>query len=99
MLCLAAPEKVSALNLKRLKADNKTCEQSQKENTIRQDGVFFLELHFYYARETRLRFPLHTFPSLRYAGVRTTKVVGNHIKNYRYRCVWHKARRINRFRS
>ena len=32
------------------------------------------------ARETRLRFPLHTFPSLRYAGVRTTKVVGNHNK-------------------
>lgn len=30
MLCLAAPEKVSALNLKRLKADNKTCEQPQK---------------------------------------------------------------------
>ena len=30
------------------------------------------------ARETQLRFPLHTFPSLRYAGVRTTKVVGNH---------------------
>ena len=32
------------------------------------------------ARETRLRFPLHTFPSLRYAGVRTTKVVGNHTR-------------------
>ena len=31
MLCSAAPEKVSALNLKRLKADNKTCGQSQKE--------------------------------------------------------------------
>ena len=29
----------------------------------------------------------------------TTKVVGNHIKNYRYRCVWRKARRINRFRA
>ena len=43
MLCSAAPEKVSALNLKRLKADNKTCGRSQKENTIRQDGVFFLE--------------------------------------------------------
>ena len=51
------------------------------------------------ARETRLRFPLHTFPSLRCAGVQTTKVVGNYIKNYRYRCVWRKARRINRFRS
>lgn len=33
MLCLAAPEKVSALNLKRLKADNKTCGQSQKRKT------------------------------------------------------------------
>ena len=32
------------------------------------------------ARETQLRFPLHTFPSLRYAGVRTTKVVGNHTR-------------------
>ena len=32
------------------------------------------------ARETRLRFPSHTFPSLRYAGVRTTKVVGNHTR-------------------
>ena len=31
MLCSAAPEKVSALNLKRLKADNKTCGQPQKE--------------------------------------------------------------------
>ena len=30
MLCSAAPEKVSALNLKRLKADNKTYGQSQK---------------------------------------------------------------------
>ena len=27
MLCSAAPEKVSALNLKRLKADNKACGQ------------------------------------------------------------------------
>ena len=51
------------------------------------------------ARETRLRFPLHTFPSLRYAGVRTTKVVGNHILTKRYRCVWRKVRRINRFRA
>ena len=33
MLCLAAPEKVSALNLKRLKADNKTCGRSQKNTT------------------------------------------------------------------
>ena len=44
---------------------------------------FFLEQHFcsakvvacgraiYHARETRLRFPLHTFLSLRYTGVRT----------------------------
>lgn len=30
MLCSAAPEKVSALNLKRLKADNKACGQSHK---------------------------------------------------------------------
>ena len=30
------------------------------------------------ARETRQRFPLHTFPSLRYAGVRTIKPVGDH---------------------
>lgn len=34
MLCLAAPEKVSALNLKRLKADNKTCEQPHKSTVI-----------------------------------------------------------------
>ena len=32
------------------------------------------------ARETRQRFPLHTFPSLRHAGVQTTKPVGNHKK-------------------
>ena len=31
-------------------ADNKTCGQLQKENTIRQDGVFFLEQHFCYAK-------------------------------------------------
>lgn len=36
MLCSAAPEKVSALNLKRLKADNKTCEQPQDKLTDRQ---------------------------------------------------------------
>ena len=32
------------------------------------------------ARKTRLRFPLHTFPSLRYAGVRTTKPAPSHKK-------------------
>ena len=41
MLCLAAPEKVSALNLKRLKADNKTCGQSQKKRRPR--ASLFLE--------------------------------------------------------
>ena len=30
------------------------------------------------ARETRLKFSLHTFPSLRWAGVQTTKHVGSH---------------------
>lgn len=43
MLCSAAPEKVSALNLKRLKADNKACGQSQKEKTA-VGGLFLLEL-------------------------------------------------------
>ena len=41
MLCLAAPEKVSALNLKRLKADNKTCGRSQKNTTTLWVVVFF----------------------------------------------------------
>lgn len=36
MLCSAAPEKVSALNLKRLKADNKTCGQSHKSKDRRR---------------------------------------------------------------
>ena len=40
MLCSAAPEKVSALNLKRLKADNKTCGQSQKSHP--KGWLFFL---------------------------------------------------------
>ncbi len=36
------------------------------------------------ARETRQRFPLHTFLSLQYAeGMRTTKTVGNHRKERR----------------
>ena len=43
MLCSAAPEKVSALNLKRLKADNKTCGQLQKEKTA-NGGLFLLVL-------------------------------------------------------
>ena len=42
MLCSAAPEKVSALNLKRLKADNKTCGQPQKEKPP-FGWFFFLE--------------------------------------------------------
>lgn len=43
MLCSAAPEKVSALNLKRLKADNKTCGQSQ-ENPCNHTvtGIFLI---------------------------------------------------------
>jgi len=32
------------------RTNNKTCGQSQKENTIRQDGVSFLEQHFCYAK-------------------------------------------------
>lgn len=44
MLCLAAPEKVSALNLKRLKADNKTCEQPHKPSqTIRLRRFLYAE--------------------------------------------------------
>lgn len=35
MLCSAAPEKVSALNLKRLKADNKACGQPQIRQKLR----------------------------------------------------------------
>ena len=54
----------------------------------------FLEQHFCYAKvnacgrviesagETRLRFPLHTPPSLRWAGVQTTKPVDNHKKKH-----------------
>lgn len=42
MLCSAAPEKVSALNLKRLKADNKTYGQSQQKRDIRTDVSFFV---------------------------------------------------------
>lgn len=41
MLCSAAPEKVSALNLKRLKADNKTYGQSQKRKTPTWVSFFF----------------------------------------------------------
>ena len=52
MLCSAAPEKVSALNLKRLKADNKTCGQSQK-NTTTQRGVVFFWCGDFAARKTR----------------------------------------------
>lgn len=46
MLCSAAPEKVSALNLKRLKADNKTCGQSQKKRDILSDVSFLLVRRF-----------------------------------------------------
>lgn len=41
MLCSAAPEKVSALNLKRLKADNKTYGQSQKRKAPTWVSFFF----------------------------------------------------------
>ena len=41
MLCSAAPEKVSALNLKRLKADNKTYGQTQKRKTPTWVSFFF----------------------------------------------------------
>ena len=50
MLCSAAPEKVSALNLKRLKADNKTCGQSQTRRDTHLCVSSFLELHFCYAK-------------------------------------------------
>ena len=35
-------------------------------------------------------------PTLKAAG---SNPVGHTIKSYRYRCVWRKARRINRFRA
>ena len=35
-------------------------------------------------------------PTLKAAG---SNPVGHTIKNYRYRCVWRKAKRINRFRA
>lgn len=67
MLCSAAPEKVSALNLKRLKADNKTYGQSQQKSLKPQwfQGFFFcleaiLALQLALFLRQTLDEPLHT---------------------------------------
>lgn len=62
MLCLAAPEKVSALNLKRLKADNKTCGRSQKNTTTLWVVVFFGAAILLRENQGRQRRPLTWHP-------------------------------------